>query len=306
MSDGITFGELYKKMRTERKILQQKCCEEIIDKKGLWNFESGRTTPSFTRILMLLEKINVPLTEFIYHFESQNDDFIVDKKLKILDNWENFFSMPPDSFRDTISNFFEEYEKTGEQFYLLYSSSLKVLYNNLHGSYYRLSEVISVVSDYLFLIENPTKFEYLLFINTFTDLSGSLISIYDSYIETTFSEYEEEFRFLFMYYIRRIRALMHETGKNELKIESYLDSFGKYTSGNSMFSYFFEKLYYNFLRHLFEEWRGNYGEQSALMDLLLFEYFLKEQDVKELRRLYDDVNVMHKTNNDSLLSRKAI
>lgn len=288
----FTFGELYKELRRERNILQQACCKGIIDKKGLWNFEVGRTTPSFTRVIMLLEKINVSLEEFINYFEKYNPDFVIGEKLKILSRWESFFSMKAKELKEEISIFIEKYMETRELFYQYLSSSLKILYNTLYKEHFVLAEDLSILSDYLFLVENPTKFEYILFINSSAYLSESLISIYDQYIDESIHDSDEKSRLLLVYYIRRIRNLFREPEKNIFKIKVYLSNFEKHIDSKQTQRYFFERLYCNFFRNLLEEWQGNIDTGAAFKDLTIFEYFLKGKNDYELRQLYKDMKMM--------------
>jgi hypothetical protein len=159
---------------------------------------------------MLLEKINVSLEEFIDYFEKYNPDFVIGEKLKILNRWESFFSMEAKELKEEIRILTEKYTETQEPFYQYLSSSLKVLYNTLYEEHFLLIEDLTILSDYLFLVENPTKLEYVLFINSCAYLSESLISIYDQYIDDSIHDSDEKSRLLLVYYIRRIRNLFRE------------------------------------------------------------------------------------------------
>ncbi|MDO4668152.1 MAG: helix-turn-helix domain-containing protein [Streptococcus sp.] len=169
------FGEIFKKFRESRRLRLKDVAKAGISTSQLSRFEKGETDLTISKFISILDKINMPIDEFMYAVH----DFQRDELNEILSKVRHFVSNHDiEGLKKLLYSQMESNPKPKkEKFHKLNIVLLKIRLQDLSGESYYSSDDLSYLTDYLFSVEYWGYYELLIFSNTLDVLKHDVFMV---------------------------------------------------------------------------------------------------------------------------------
>jgi Rgg/GadR/MutR family transcriptional activator len=165
------FGKIYKEIRENKGISLTAIADEEISKSTISKFENESSNISAEHLYHILKKVNVTPTEFFYITRNyKNDEF---------EEWLNNISVAASNnniplLKSIRDDEFQKFEVSKNKFYKI-NGIIADSYINYLLKKPTNKEYADFVSDFLFSIENWTKYETIIFGNVIWIFSNNVV-----------------------------------------------------------------------------------------------------------------------------------
>lgn len=155
-------GQVFKELRTARKISLKEAAGEAFSYSMLSKFENGESDITISKLLVALENIRTELTEFVYLARGFQESSFSSFK-------NRFWKIQERQGLSGLQKMYQEelaaYEKSGEKEQLLHALVIKAQMLALDDKVVATEEELTFLYDYLFLVEIWGEYELKLFAN---------------------------------------------------------------------------------------------------------------------------------------------
>ncbi|QGG98472.1 Rgg/GadR/MutR family transcriptional regulator [Streptococcus dysgalactiae subsp. dysgalactiae] len=156
------FGEIFKKFRESRGLRLKDIAKSGISTSQLSRFEKGETDLTISKFMLILDKINMPIDEFMYAVH----DFRRDELNELLSRIRQYVSTHDINGMKKLLFSLMEQENVSGKFHQLNIILLKIRLEDLSGEKHYSKGDLDYLTDYLFSVEYWGCYELLIFINT--------------------------------------------------------------------------------------------------------------------------------------------
>ncbi|MFZ8764630.1 Rgg family transcriptional regulator [Enterococcus diestrammenae] len=280
-------GDLIKLKRKNRKISRKELSKNICSVNFLQRVENQNAKVDFETMLLLLDKMNIQMDEYIHELNS----FSMTKK----DKYRHQFILAvsnPDSTQIFLDQMTDEFEKTKDLFYLLLAIEMKLVCQKLpnHSDIIVSDKEISIVYNYLETLETWDYFELALYGNCLyifseKNLTFDLKDVLSRFNKTSSlpKHKRAELKFIVNYLI-----ILFENGSLEM-VPTLLDELYTQTTSSDYIKW---RLYWKIFNELFLSLN-----KEILFDptpiISLFRNLGYEEDVKNLEDIFISINTQN-------------
>ncbi|MFK4565474.1 helix-turn-helix domain-containing protein [Enterococcus sp. UD-01] len=285
-------GELVNKIRKERKLTQEKLSSGICTRQTLASYENLTVDIPFTKLLKIIDKLNVTIEEFTLQLKQTNDQkrFISEHMIK--DFYSNQYIKQKD-----LTWLLRLYDETSDFFYLasylqIKSSLIKV--QNLDDQEFLKDEKnnINKLMNHLDIVERWGNFELAIFTNCLWIFPMPYIFVNSEKVIShliDFSEIRIYERSAFSFFFNIIILFID---KNDLKIAKYF--FEKMENTLHIDTHqLYEKSFSVFLKNCITLMESNFDDNESYKssyNIINYFYFLGfHKKAKELSNLLESL-----------------
>ncbi len=156
------FSKSFKTLRLDRGYSINDLADNILSPSALRKFEEGLVDPSFTKVLMLLDKMHLGADEFI-KFSLPN--YFPEYKAFLMEVGESYNDNDVKTMKRIYQRESDLFKENSEFFYLISASTVAALIKNLEENFVIERSIIDNLSDYLMKVEIWGDFQILIFGN---------------------------------------------------------------------------------------------------------------------------------------------
>ncbi|HFI0272608.1 TPA: helix-turn-helix domain-containing protein [Streptococcus suis] len=170
------FGKIFKYLREGKGKSLSEVAKDHLSTSQLSRFENGQSDITVSKLILVLEELNVGLDEFVY----ASQDFKKDELTKILEKMKKaIYDRDVVTLKQLLS---EQMRKAQggihQEFHELNALLIKLRLADLDKEIVVHPEELLLLTDYLFQVENWGYYELLLFANSMDDLSQDSLLIF--------------------------------------------------------------------------------------------------------------------------------
>lgn len=160
----MNFGETIRQIRTDKNLTQTQLSEGILARNHLSQVENSNYFPSYDRVFMLLNRLNVTFEEFLF---VQNDLQPNDKQQFRVDVYESASLNNSDQLKQLSIEADRLHKENGDIYYYHYSLICKAVieYNKETAINQEMIAFVSPIKKYLLSMDNWYIYELKLFSN---------------------------------------------------------------------------------------------------------------------------------------------
>ncbi len=167
------FGEIFKTFRESRGLKLKDVAKSGISTSQLSRFEKGETDLTISKFMLILDRINMPIDEFMYAVH----DFHRDELNELLSKVRHFVSNHDVEGMKKLLYSQMELEDIREKFHQINIILLKIRLQDLSGENYYDEKELEDLTDYLFSVEYWGYYELLIFMNTLDVLKHNVFMV---------------------------------------------------------------------------------------------------------------------------------
>lgn len=159
----MCYGELFRQLRTDKKMTIVNVAKGILSIGQLSKFERGESNLSVSNFGQILERINVTVEEFDFLRNNYEHNSLNQLVAGIKDGYTNRNSKKLQEISDKE---FKKWEISGNENYRYNYIMISIMNDELKDSHTTKASEVELLTDYLFSIEDWTYYEIVLFGNS--------------------------------------------------------------------------------------------------------------------------------------------
>ncbi len=227
-------GCIIREIRISKKIKSNVLYKEVLSRPSIIKFEEGESDTTVERFLILLDRLNITLEEFVAIYKNgENQD------LSLTSSYiQAFYKKDLAKLNDIYYSTQQLYKSTKNQKYLHYGAIISLLIDSIQNNFSHKNEK-DILQDYLMRCETWGYYELTLFINTLNFYSNELIDTVYRNAKKNLLKYNQLPRYRNEFSILLFNILEKKLSSGYYRnLEKYLDELTDFKNQNKDVMYY--------------------------------------------------------------------